>query len=59
MIALIVRIFGQQKAYDHLRTTEEADAMKGYYNNSGYMGYVDGKWVLFASERDYQEYMED
>ncbi len=33
--------------------------MKGYYNNSGYMGYVDGEWVLFASESDYLEYLED
>lgn len=33
--------------------------MKGYYNNTGYMGYADGKWVLFASEQDYLEYMED
>ena len=33
--------------------------MKGYYNNTGYMVYVDGKWVLFASEQDYLEYMED
>ena len=24
--------------------------MKGYYNNSGYMGYVGGRWVLFAYE---------
>lgn len=33
--------------------------MKGYYNNSGYMGYVEGSWVLFASESDYRDYMED
>ena len=32
--------------------------MKGYYNNVGYMGKVDGQWVLFASEQDYREYME-
>ena len=32
--------------------------MKGYYNSSGYMGYVGGRWVLFACERDYVEYME-
>ena len=32
--------------------------MKGYYNNSGYMGYVGGRWVLFACEQDYVEYME-
>ena len=27
--------------------------MKGYYNNAGYMGYVEGRWMLFASESDY------
>ena len=32
--------------------------MKGYYNNNGYMGYVEGRWVLFACESDYREYME-
>ncbi len=33
--------------------------MKGYYNGSGYMGYVDGRWMLFASEQDYREYLEE
>ena len=33
--------------------------MKVYYSSSGYMGYVEGRWVLFASEQDYREYMED
>ena len=32
--------------------------MKGYYNNDGYMGYVEGRWMLFASESDYLDYME-
>ena len=32
--------------------------MKGYYNNAGYMGYVEGRWMLFASESDYLDYME-
>ena len=32
--------------------------MKGYYNSIGYMGRVDGRWVLFASEEDYREYLE-
>ena len=32
--------------------------MKGYYNNAGYMGYVEGRWFLFASESDYLDYME-
>lgn len=33
--------------------------MKGYVTASGYMGYVDGEYRLFASEEDYREYMED
>ena len=33
--------------------------MKGYATATGYMGYVDGEYVLFASESDYREYMED
>lgn len=32
--------------------------MKGYIVESGYMGYVNGVYVLFASEADYREYME-
>ena len=33
--------------------------MKGYNTNDGFMGYVDGKYILFASESDYREWMED
>lgn len=32
--------------------------MKGYTVESGYMGYVNGGYMLFASEMDYEEYME-
>lgn len=32
--------------------------MKGYNTDDGYMGYVDGKYILFASEADYLEWME-
>ena len=31
--------------------------MKGYSTAYGYMGYVDGKYMLFASEEDYREYI--
>lgn len=31
--------------------------MKGYNTSYGYMGYVDGAYVLFASEDDYREYI--
>ena len=30
--------------------------MKGYVVNSGYMGYVDGGYILFATEEEYREY---
>ena len=33
--------------------------MKGYSTDSGYMGLVDGRYILFASEADYREYLED
>ena len=29
--------------------------MKGYVVDSGYMGYVDGRYVLFTDENDYIE----
>ena len=32
--------------------------MKGYVTESGYMGYVDGSYRLFASEQDYLEQLE-
>lgn len=33
--------------------------MKGYITESGYMGYVNGEYRLFASEADYIEWMEE
>lgn len=33
--------------------------MKGYVVESGYMGYVDGEYVLFADESDYVEMMRE
>ena len=38
---------------------KEAHSMKGYYTGNGYYGYVDGRYVLFCSESDYYEAMED
>ena len=31
--------------------------MKGYMISEGYMGYVDGRYILFASEEEYRDYM--
>ena len=32
--------------------------MKGYNTDNGYLGFVDGEYILFASEADYREWME-
>ncbi len=31
--------------------------MKGFLTASGFMGYVNGRYMLFASEEDYLEYL--
>ena len=31
--------------------------MKGYVTSNGYMGYVDGRYILFASDKEYFEFM--
>ena len=33
--------------------------MKGYVVSDGYMGYVNGKYMLFADEEDNLDYIED
>ena len=31
--------------------------MEGYLNEDGFMGLVNGRYILFASEAEYEEYM--
>lgn len=33
------------------------DELKGYWNGYSYMGYVNGKYIPFASESEYREWM--
>lgn len=33
--------------------------MKGFTTSTGYMGWVEDRYMLFASEYDYREYMEE
>ena len=33
--------------------------MKGYMTSEGYMGYVGGRYILFVSESEYLDYMEE
>ena len=37
---------------------KEGFFMKGYVTASGYMGYVENEYILFASEDDYFEYVD-
>ena len=33
--------------------------MRGYFTPAGFYGLVDGRYMLFASEAEYYEYMEN
>lgn len=33
--------------------------MNGYFTDFGYMGLVNGEWMLFATEAEYYEYLEE
>ena len=33
--------------------------MRGYFTASGFYGLVDGRYMLFASEAEYYEYLEN
>ncbi len=37
----------------------EEKSMKGFTTSTGYMGWVEDRYILFASEYDYREYMEE
>ncbi len=39
--------------------SREETTMRGYFTASGFYGLVDGAYVLFASESDYYEAMEE
>ena len=32
--------------------------IKGYFTDSGYMGYVNGRYILFSGESEYYEYVQ-
>lgn len=33
--------------------------MKGYYTQAGYWAYYEGRYMLFASEQDYRDFIAD
>lgn len=32
--------------------------IKGYFTDNGYMGYVNGRYILFSGESEYYEYVQ-
>lgn len=61
---LLVYPIAVTKTYFNLKQVKKSDSkgaivMKGYNTENGYMGYVGGKYLLFASESDYYEWFED
>jgi len=49
----------KEKAIITAQQTNRRCTMKGYYTEIGYMGYVNNQYVLFSSEADYLDFMED
>ena len=41
------------------RMNRRKKSMKGYTTSAGYMGWVEGRYILFASECEYREYIEE
>ncbi len=59
-----VRIIGHNLFYTKFITKrtmykKERVNMKGYFVPDGYMGYVNGSYMLFANEMDYLEYISE
>ena len=55
-------LFNQNKDNDFAKRYRfwlEETFMKGFTVESGYMGFVNGSYILFASESDYREYIDE
>ena len=55
-------LFNQNKGNDSVKSYRfwlEETFMKGFTVESGYMGFVNGSYILFASESDYMEYISE
>ena len=38
---------------------KKGDIMKGYNTESGYMGHIQGRYILFISEEEYEDYVQN
>ena len=48
----------RKENFPYYEEVSKMPILKGYPTNSGYMGFVDGKYMLFATEGEYEEYVE-
>ena len=55
----LITIKGIKRKHDRNGAEMEEMVMKGFYTGNGYMGLVEGRYILFASENDYYDYMND
>lgn len=48
-----------REVLENLVLKKEVPDMKGYVTAGGYMGMVEGRYILFVSEEEYMEYIEE
>ena len=58
LLFIFFTFFGQTYVLQPV-TEEKGASMKGYITASGYMGFVNGRFMLFDSESEYAEYMRE
>ena len=51
--------YTQQKETTETTKSQEVNTMKGYNTATGFMGYVDGRYMLFSSEDEYFQLFEE
>jgi hypothetical protein len=51
--------FYNEGTVNQIQRRRNMSELKGYVVSEGYMGYVNGKYMLFATEGDYEEYLEE
>ena len=42
-----------------IKQNRRENDMRGYVTDAGYMGMVNGKYMLFSSEEDYRDYISE
>ena len=52
-------VFRLSTPFLRIFSQERSCIIKGYDTPAGYMGYVDGKYILFCSEDEYLDYMRE